>query len=399
MNGFLPGPRAVRCACGLLGCAASVGALSFGAVAPAEAAEPQPRERVPPICQQAEQWGDWYTERLCEQAWLAMYGRPRDAHRERPSSPPKIRVPKPSKSPEVRTQPKNTDRPAPRPRPVVPPPAGDSPSFPPHAPSSPLRPSPATVRDHAEGEASSSGSLQPLLLFGLLLPAVVALGYSQRHRLIASAGTAFFSPTAAFGAEDEQPSVPYNYRPAVDPFVLSVLGVTGPGAADSARVFALTALEECRDTALVVIPRPDATALFGLSEDDLLDETASGLFLPGNLDAALAYLETELAIRRDSGGTYARRLLLIADCEKDADRIKAISTRHPGEFTAILLGAWPGDQARIDHDGLLEAPPSLTGQLPERLPAVSRTEARDRLHKALENHRQPPLKRPRRGRR
>ncbi|MCP2340963.1 hypothetical protein [Actinomadura rupiterrae] len=187
----------------------------------------------------------------------------------------------------------------------------------------------------------------------------------------------------------------FTYRPAIDPFAIPLLGLTGPGAPTTARVFTLSALEECADTALVVIPRADATALFGLAEDELLDERIEHLFIPGKLDSALAYIETELAIRRNNGFTGGRRLLLVADCEKEADRIIALRAQYPSQISAVLLGDWPGDRASVDDDGLLSAPPSLTGHLPERLPAVSRTEARDRLLHALglRPHQPPPRKR------
>ncbi|MEV5574581.1 hypothetical protein AB0L06_31490 [Spirillospora sp. NPDC052269] len=189
----------------------------------------------------------------------------------------------------------------------------------------------------------------------------------------------------------------FTYRPAVDPFAVPMLGLSGSGAAATVRVITLSALEECADTVLVVIPRPDATALFGLTEDELLEDRIEPLFIPGNLDAALAYLETELSIRKDSGTTSGRRLLLAADCEKEADRIIALVAHHPTQISAILLGDWPGDMATVDDDGLLTAPSSLTGKLPKRLPAVSRTEARDRLLNVLglHPHRSRPTKRSR----
>lgn len=148
-------------------------------------------------------------------------------------------------------------------------------------------------------------------------------------------------------------------------------------------MIALAALEGYGDSALVVIPRDDATALFGLAEDELLDESTAQLFIPGNLDAALAYLETELAIRQGASSPGTRRLLLMADCEKEADRIHALQARHPSGMSAVLLGDWPADQITVDNDGLVETSPAVVGHLPERLPAMSRTEARDRLYATL----------------
>lgn len=221
-------------------------------------------------------------------------------------------------------------------------------------------------------------------------------GYPFRRRIYALAGAALLPPPGGDPLNDERP-MHFTYRPAVDPFAVPMLGLSGSGAAATVRVITLSALEECADTVLVVIPRPDATALFGLTEDELLEDRIEPLFIPGNLDAALAYLETELSIRKDSGTTSGRRLLLAADCEKEADRIIALVAHHPTQISAILLGDWPGDMATVDDDGLLTAPSSLTGKLPKRLPAVSRTEARDRLLNVLglHPHRSRPTKRSR----
>ncbi|NEA28086.1 hypothetical protein [Actinomadura bangladeshensis] len=166
------------------------------------------------------------------------------------------------------------------------------------------------------------------------------------------------------------------------------MGLSGPGALSTARVLALTGLDEHGADSLVVIPRPDATALFGLAEDEFLDDDTDGLFIPGNLDAALAYLETELAIRRNTGVTQARRLLLVADCAQEIDRIQALLTQHVGSVSAILLGSWTGDAASVDDSGQVSAPPALAATLPDRVPALSRTEARDRLLAALARHKE-----------
>ncbi|MGI5169168.1 hypothetical protein ACQEU3_32945 [Spirillospora sp. CA-253888] len=216
----------------------------------------------------------------------------------------------------------------------------------------------------------------------MLLPvAAAAAGYPLRRRIQATAGALLLPPPIALEAPGG--TARFAYRPAVDPFAVPALGLTGPGAADATRVIALAALEECGDTALVVIPRPDAIALFGLTEDELLDETAEGLFIPGNLDAALAYMETEFAVRRDGRGTQERCLLLVADVGEETERIGALASDHPDDLSAILLGGWSGDQTVIEKDGLVRAPSGLAGRLPERFPAMSRSEARDRLRAAL----------------
>ncbi|MEV3925022.1 hypothetical protein [Actinomadura coerulea] len=223
--------------------------------------------------------------------------------------------------------------------------------------------------------------MQPVLLFGLLLPVAAAMCYPFRHRIY-TAATAGLSPVPAPSAQDPQ-AVQFVYRPALNPFATPAAGLAGPGATSTARVLALTALDVHGDDSLVVVPRPDAIALFGLAEDELLDDNTAGLFIPGNLDAALAYLETELAIRKKGGVTEGRRLLLVADCTQEAERIAALLTHHRDAVFAVLLGHWTGDQATIDDEGLVEAPPAVASNFPSRLPAMSRTEARDRLLRVL----------------
>ncbi|MFI0356777.1 hypothetical protein [Actinomadura sp. 9N407] len=371
-------PRAaVRCACGLLGCLAMVGAASFGMTQPAAADEPRPRRTMPADCRLAMRSGDWHTWRKCRAAWRAMYqdrrgleARPRERRRK---APPK---PRPRSEPD--------ERPSPR-RIVTAPPSTVPPAPPPVT---------AIPTQNLARESAGTGTLRPLLLLGLLLPAAVAIGYPMRHRFYAMAGPPLVVP----GPLPFQHMGAFGYRPAIDPFAVPLLALSGAGAAATARVIALAALEDCGDSTLVIVPRPDTGALFGLAEDDLLDDTGAGLFIPGNLDAALAYLETELAIRRDAGAAPARRLLLVADCAKDADRIGELLARHPGAFTALLLGDWPGDHVTVDEEGLPEAPPALSGVLPERLPAMSRTEARDRLFATIRLQRSPRAEPPRRSR-
>ena len=394
MNRFLAHPRLavllgdwLRCTCGVLGCTAMAGAISIGAAAPADAAdrpEPGHRRSVPPICRHPVSIGDWHTAHKCKEAWRSMYERSRrrsgsgrdfprwaDRHTWKPrtgQSPP-------------------SPVPAPRPRTAPPdPPSRETPT-PVRKTSAPLpappSAAPARARDQAEEAESRPPSLQPVLLLGLLIPAAAAICYPFRHRLYAAASAGL---PALPAPEEETAPADFTYRPVLDPFAVPATGLSGPGAVSTARVLALTALDEHGGDSLVVIPRPDATTLFGLAEDELLDDNTDGLFIPGNLDAALAYLETELAIRQNTGVTQARRLLLVADCTLETDRIHALLTRHPGGASAILLGPWTGDTAVIDDNGAVDAPPPLTAAIPDRVPALSRTEARDRLLAALARH-------------
>ncbi|MFA1551263.1 hypothetical protein [Actinomadura chokoriensis] len=408
MNRFLAHPRLaallgdwLRCTCGVLGCTAMAGAISIGAAAPSDAiARPEPgsRRSVPPICRHAVSVGDRHTAHKCREAWRSMYERsrrrsgrgrdvPRRAHRHtwkpktghRPSPP----VPQRPSARTVLPDPPSGERPSPVRKKNTPRPA-------------PSSAAPTRIPERAEEAESRSSSLQPVLLLSLLIPAAAAICYPFRHRLCAAATAGLpVLPVPEAEAEASAP-VGFGYRPVLDPFAAPVAGLCGPGAISTARVLALTALEAHGDESLLVIPRPDATSLFGLAEDELLDDSTDGLFIPGNLDVALAYLETELAIRKDTGVTQARRLLLVADCAQEAHRLQALLARHPGGASAVLLGPWTGDQAMIDDDGLVDAPPALASALPDRVPALSRTEARDRLLAALAQQREakkPPPKR------
>lgn len=404
MNRFLAYPTPavligdlVRCTSGVLGCTALAGAISIGVAMPVDAvtpAAPEPHRSIPPICRHAVIVGDRHTTHKCKEAWLAMYersrrrsGRGREFARRgdrfdwkfkvgrRPPSPrlPEAPGPRPTKADAPRTAP-----------PALKHPKTTTPPIP--------SPIPTRTRSQAQEDLDSrASSLQPVLLLGLLLPAAAAICYPFRHRIYAAAGLPAFS--AATPAEP--PQTRFAYQSSFDPFAAPATGLTGPGAVSTARIMALTALDEHSDSSLVVVPRPDATVLFGLGEDELLDDDTAGLFIPGNLDAALAYLETELAIRRNSGATQGRRLLLVADCAGEAERIKTLLGRHPGGFSAVLLGTWTGDQATVDDEGLVDAPPTLASALPDRLPAISRVEARDRLLAALarQNHNQKPTSR------
>ncbi|CNF48388.1 Uncharacterised protein [Mycobacterium tuberculosis] len=404
MNRFLAHPRLaallggwLRCTCGVLGCTAMAGAISIGAATQSDAAaqqEPGPRGTVSPICRHAVSIGDWHTAHKCKEAWRSMYersrrrsGRGRDFPRRphRHTWKPKIEEDRPRPVPPER----------PSPRTALPP---DPPKSEPARTKSTIHPTPpspkATHTTKQVDEAESQPpSLQPVLLLSLLIPAAAAICYPFRHRLyaVATAGT----PAPSIPEVQKQTTV-FGYRPALDPFATSAMGLSGAGALSTARVLALTGLDEHGADSLVVIPRPDATALFGLAEDELLDDDTDGLFIPGNLDAALAYLETELAIRRNTGVTQARRLLLVADCTQEIDRIRKLLAQNAGSVSAILLGSWTGDRASVDDSGLVSAPPALAATLPGRVPALSRTEARDRLLAALARHKETKKPSPKR---
>ncbi|TMR00684.1 hypothetical protein ETD83_16155 [Actinomadura soli] len=380
----------IRCTGGVLGYTALAGAISIGVATPVGAvttASPEPRGSVPPICRHAVIVGDRHSANKCREAWLAMYersrrrsGRGREFARRGDRFDWKFKV---RRWPPSSGQPKE-----PAPRPTVP----DAPSASPPAPKQPKStaprvssPTPTRTRGQAQDLDSRPSSLQPVLLLGLLLPAAAAICYPFRHRIYAAAGLPAFSTATTAAAA---PPARLTYHPVVDPFAAPVAGLTGPGAVSAARTLALAALDEHSESSLVVVPRPDATVLFGLGEDELLDDDTAGLFIPGNLDAALAYLETELAIRENTGAEQGRRLLLVADCAEEGQRIEALLGRHPGGVSAILLGAWKRDRATINDEGLVDAPSTLGSAFPERLPAISRTEARDRLLATLARQRQ-----------
>ncbi|MFC4908473.1 hypothetical protein [Actinomadura gamaensis] len=360
---------------------------------------PDPRDVVPSHCLSPESYSDWYTAQMCRAAWVA-------ALRGQLTSPRYARTPPPSSTRSRKDFSDSARTPmAPSPRKQSAevskkPPTRRDPAHPSRSTSSAHpTPLPSASREvpsasHSDKQRSLTSSLRPLILLGILLSAMAAVGYPFRRRIYALAGSVLLSQPLSDSFEGER-TLHFSYRPAVDPFAIPLFGLTGPGAPTTARVFTLAALEECADTALVVIPRADATALFGLAEDELLDERIDSLFIPGSLDAALAYLETELAVRHEHGSTGERRLLLIADCEKEARRIIELAAHHSTQFSAVLLGEWPGDKATVDDDGLLAAPSTLSDHLPVRLPAVSRTEARDRLLDVLGLHPHRPHSRKR----
>lgn len=404
MNRFLAYPRLavllggwLRCACGLMACTAIAAALSIGAAAPSYATDragPEPRGSVPPICRHAAGIGDRHTARKCREAWRSMhersprrpeFGRGFPRWADRHTGKPRTGRRTPSPAPLAKPRP---SAPLPDPRPAPPDPPGGRPSSPTRAKatSRPASPAPGPIRtqNQAREVESPPRSLRPVVLLSLLVPAAAVICYPFRHRVFAFAGAGL--PVLRTPDVEERRPAAFGYRPVLDPFAVPAMGLSGPGAVSTARVLALTALGYHGDDSLVVIPRPDATTLFGLAEDELLDDETPGLFIPGNLDAAVAYLETELVIRRNTGVTQARRLLLVADCAQEIGRIEALLARHPGGASAILLGPWTGEQATIDDNGLVSAPPSLALGFPGCVPAMSRTEARDHLLAVLAQH-------------
>jgi hypothetical protein len=350
---------------------ALAGTASLATAPPATAGHhPHPDRTLPPECRTALRTGERHAWLACREAWRVQYAKRRHAEIRRYLEEQRAKQAK-------RQQRLSQDAPA------------DPPRHSPRRPVAPLSPVPTPLppspvpRRTLVQESAGTTSLPPMLLLGLLVPAAAAIGIPLRRRILTMAGTSSFAPAPP----QAEPGARFTYRPALDPFALPVFGLAGPGAAATARMLTLIALEECGDSTLVITPRPDATALFGLAEDEFLDETDCGLFLPGNLDSALAYLETELAVRHGKGGSQERRLLLVADCGDEAARIGEIRDRHPDGFAALLLGDWPGQKADVDEDGLVDASAPLADTLPERFPAMSRTEARDRLNAVVQRHR------------
>ncbi|MBE1535671.1 chromosomal replication initiator protein DnaA [Actinomadura algeriensis] len=370
-----------RSACGALGCTAAAGVISIGAPAAAAEAtavgEPRPRRQlsadygpasgrgVSSFRAQERPTGD--QQPAARQAPTG--ARPPDrigaAHTPAPAghetSEPFERPTRPPAPPERHTKPATAVNGTETTRRGSAPPRTDAhlrPS-PVHSPDGPVRP------------------LETVLLLLLLFPVIAGICYPLRRR--ASARTPPAEPS---------PRTVLRCRPPFDPFTIDAVGLAGPGALATSRVMALAALGT-HTPALVVIPRPDATRMFGLDEDEFLDEDITELFIPGNLDAALAYLETELTIRQKAGKPSVPRLLLIADCAGETDRIHALLARHPGGVSAILMGPWTGDRATVTAGGLVIGPPATT-ELPDRLPTMSTVQARDLLHAAAVP---PPVRR------
>lgn len=401
--------RALRRGCGSLGFAALVAALVLGHVRPAHADHPH-RDREHEL-RSCERYGRMFGPRAraaCLESWDSpredsrhgrrydprydprhdsRYGRryaPDHRHRERLPYPwwaprpeePRPGAPSPERDRGVVTapqpsRPRQSER-APRPTP--------SPTLPSATPEGTGSGTPSAPPPRAIVEEAAPLPLPPIPLLGLLilLLPVAAIGLTVRQRALATAsasgGAALTLPPSP------TPVAPVSYTGVPDPFDLPVLALTGQGVTAAVRMITLATVERASEPLLVVLPRPDAAVLFGLAEDELLDEPLDRLFLPGTLDAALAYLETELSIRDGSVPTGREpRLLLVADCEQEVDRIKALLARHPGAFSAILLGDWPDEQVTVTEDGTVQAPPGLADRLPTRLPGMSRAQARHRL--------------------
>lgn len=261
-------------------------------------------------------------------------------------------------------------------------------------------PRPAPSGEITEDPASRPVEPSPLLGLLILLLPVAAIGLTLRRRAPAPAPAMTARVSAAPPAAAPPAPPPPRQRAdgvALTPFCGLLLALGGRRAADLARLITLSALED--GSGLVVLPRADAMRLLGLEEDELLDEPPDELFLPGTLDAALSYLETELRLRARGQGSGAQpRLLLVADCGAEADRIARLFARHPGALSAVILGEWPGERTVVDTDGRISAPSHLAALLPKQAPALSRAEARHRLDALLAGSRRRS-RGPRRGRR
>ncbi|WP_147312164.1 hypothetical protein [Thermomonospora umbrina] len=357
---------------GSLGCAVLVFLLSSLGASPSHAATV---ETSPRTCQEIGRVAGQQAREVCMQIWRSAK---RDG-RQHEHLPPGLRRKSGGPSRE-RSGPSRRHGPEPAPSR-----RRDGASTPSRAPGEGVRPttiwtSPVpSPGPRAVTEEPLNGSLPPIPLLGLLLlilPLAV-VGLTVRRRalapVLAVGGLAALATSAA-------PARRVALRDVPDPFAVPVLALDGQGGTGVARSLVLSALETADETCLVVLPCADAMALFGLDEDDLLDESLERLFLPGTLDAALAFLETELSIRDGSAAIGTEpRLLLVADCERQGPRIAGLSDRHPGGFSAVVLGDWPDDQVTIAEDGQVSLPLSLAGRLPEHVQPISRSEARDRL--------------------
>ncbi len=387
--------RALGWGCGSLVFAVLAAALVLVHVRPAHADPRQEREYRPHRCEEFGRMFGPRAEEACLEVWRSPQHDSWDDRRYGPDYrrrgrlprewwPPQRGMPQPGDVPQDRDEgavtvpaapaapaapePPRTQRPKRIPRPApshtVPPPRPQGTPSVPAPPRAIVEKAPLT--------------LPPMPLLGLLmlLLPVAAIGLTVRQRTLAAAsgsGTLTLPPLPA-------PVAPVSYTKVPDPFAVPVLALSGQGVTGAVRMITLATLERASEPVLVVLPRADATVLFGLAEDELLDEPLDRLFLPGTLDAALAYLETELSIRDNSAPTGREpRLLLVADCERETGRVKALLARHPGAFSAILLGDWPDDQVTVAEDGTVRMPPALAGRLPVRFPTMSRAQARHRL--------------------
>jgi hypothetical protein len=233
---------------------------------------------------------------------------------------------------------------------------------------------------HAQGGATDeTGPATPNLLIWLLLPLIGAIAFALHRMVLVPAGVTAFRGVAR-ELEPEFVAAPSGVDPLIVP---GALGLGGPGAVDAARFMVLNILEAGpAPGVLVVIPRAEANLLFGLGEDELVDTPGGPLFLPGTLDGALSYLETDLA-DRERHERETPRLVLVAGADSNTadstDRIKALADRYPVVLSILVTGDWPDNSVTIDEDGAVTAAAGVPDTLPARLPALSRTESRDRL--------------------
>ncbi|WP_021591190.1 hypothetical protein [Actinomadura welshii] len=152
----------------------------------------------------------------------------------------------------------------------------------------------------------------------------------------------------------------------VDLFASAGATVTGPGAEDAVRSFAVDALVGRRDDGIeLVLTRSDAWHLFGIDNETLRDERIPGLTLTDDHQQTHAYL-----VRRG----LVRRILIT--CDGDAEDVRKIRA-YKQDLAVISLSGWTEDAMEIAANG--EVIPESTASVPSNLPLLPRHDALDQL--------------------
>lgn len=155
-----------------------------------------------------------------------------------------------------------------------------------------------------------------------------------------------------------------------DPFGWGGASLAGPGAEDAVRHLITDTLTHQREHAIeLVLPRPDAWRLLGMTADDLQAERVPGLTLTDDAQEAYAHL------RRPS---FWRRLLVTYDDGDDHPHLQQQDERS----SVLTVATSIKPSAQISANGnITPRPPSgpTTTEPHKRAPIISRSDAREQL--------------------
>ncbi|MBO2440254.1 hypothetical protein [Actinomadura nitritigenes] len=151
-----------------------------------------------------------------------------------------------------------------------------------------------------------------------------------------------------------------------DPFDWGGASLAGPGAEDAVRHLVLDVLTHPREHAIqLVLARPDAWRLLGISANELQDERVPGLSLTDDDQQAYAHL------RRPG---FSRRLLITYDGNTPVQQGE--------QCAAVSVATWTEPSVQISPDGVLVPCSSSDSTIPgkyTRAPLLSRPDAAEKL--------------------